>query len=172
MVPVIETARLRLREYRASDFDDQLRTLSDPRVLRFLGSTPASREENWRKTLAGYGSWGMLGYGYWTLERKEDARWIGMLGFGDFKRDMKPSIDGFPEIGWILAPETQGQGYASEAATAAMAWADEALGRREIVAIISHGNAASIRVAEKAGLTWREEAIYKDEPILLFRRRV
>jgi len=172
MVPRLETGRLRLREYRASDFDDQLRTLSDPEVLRFLGGTPASREENWRKMLGGYGSWGMLGYGYWTVERKEDGRWIGMLGFGDFKRDMKPSIEGFPEIGWILGPETHGRGYASEAAAAAMAWADEALGRREIVAIISPGNAASMRVAEKAGLTWREEAIYKGEPILLFRRRV
>jgi RimJ/RimL family protein N-acetyltransferase len=73
-------------------------------------------------------------------------------------------------MGWIIAPQAHGQGYATEAVLAALAWADEALGKREIVAIISHGNAASIRVAEKGGFRIREEAAYKEEPILLFRR--
>ena len=104
------------------------------------------------------------------VERREDGAYLGQVGFADFKRDMTPSIEGIPEMGWIMAPQAQGQGYATEAVLAALAWADETLGRREIVAIISHGNIASIRVAEKGGFGSREEAVYKSEPILLFRR--
>jgi RimJ/RimL family protein N-acetyltransferase len=75
-------------------------------------------------------------------------------------------------MGWIVAREAQGQGYATEAVLAALAWADEVLEGSEIVAIISHANAASIRIAEKGGFAVREEAVYKGEPILLFRRHL
>jgi RimJ/RimL family protein N-acetyltransferase len=95
-----------------------------------------------------------------------------MVGFADFKRGMTPSIDGLPEMGWIFAPEAQGRGYASEAVAAGLRWADAALAAPEIVAIIDPGNAPSIRVAEKAGFAEREEAVYKEQPILLFRRRL
>jgi RimJ/RimL family protein N-acetyltransferase len=73
-------------------------------------------------------------------------------------------------MGWIFAPSAQGQGYASEAAAAALDWADEHLKAAEIVAIIDPDNAPSIRVAEKAGFDRREDALYRDETILLFRR--
>ena len=56
-------------------------------------------------------------------------------------------------------------------AVAALAWADAALGAQEIVAIIAPENAASIRVAEKTGFEDCSEARYRDEKILLFRRR-
>lgn len=169
--PTIETARLRLRSFRASDLDAQAAAMADAEVVRHLGGTPFSREETWRKLLAGPGLWAVLGYGYWVAERKEDGAYLGQIGFADFKRDMVPNIEGLPEMGWIFAPAAQGQGYASEAVTGALAWADETLEAREIVAIIGHGNAPSIRVAEKGGFSIREEALYKDEPILLFRRR-
>ena len=168
--PVLETPRVRLRGFRASDLEAQAATMADPGVVRHLGGSPFSREDSWRKMLASPGLWALLGYGYWVVERREDGAYLGQIGFADFKRDMAPGIEGIPEMGWIFAPRAQGQGYASEAALAALAWADEALGRREIVAIISHDNAASIRVAEKGGFTLREEAVYKGEPILLFRR--
>ena len=113
----------------------------------------------------------MLGYGYWAVEAKGDGRMIGHVGFGDFKRDMHPSIEGLPEMGWVFAREAQGRGYASEAVAGALAWADGQLEAPEITAIISHGNDASIRVAEKAGFAIREGATYRGEPILLFRRR-
>jgi RimJ/RimL family protein N-acetyltransferase len=170
MVPLIETARLRLREYRESDLDAHSAMLADPEFVRHIGGTVLSREETWRKMLCGPSLWAMLGYGYWTIERKEDGAVIGQAGFADFKRAMEPSIEGIPEMGWIIAPQGQGKGYASEAVMAGLAWADQALGRREIVAIIDAANAPSIRIAEKAGFSVREEALYKGAPILLFRR--
>lgn len=168
--PVLETARLRLRPFRANDLDAQAAAMADPGVVRHLGGTPFSREDTWRKMLASPGLWALLGYGYWAIERREDGAYLGQAGFADFKRDMAPAIEGIPEMGWIMAPRAQGQGYATEAVLAGLAWADAALGRREIVAIISHANGPSIRIAEKAGFSVREEATYKSEPILLFRR--
>lgn len=170
MAPLIETPRIRLRSFRASDLEAQAAAMSDPGVVRHLGGSPMSREDTWRKILASPGLWALLGYGYWVAERRQDGAYLGQVGFADFKRDIVPDIEGLPEMGWIMAPQAQGQGYASEAVLAALAWADEALGRREIVAIISHGNGASIRIAEKGGFSRREEAVYKSEPILLFRR--
>ena len=170
IAPVIEAPRLRLRPYHAGDLEPQWASMSDPGVVRFLGGVPQSREETWRKILGSPGLWALLGYGYWVAERLEDGAYLGQIGFADFKRDMKPNIEGIPEMGWIMARGVQGQGYATEAVLAALAWADEALGGPEIVAIISHENAASIRIAEKGGFSHREEATYKGEPILLFRR--
>ncbi|HYD38579.1 MAG TPA: GNAT family N-acetyltransferase [Allosphingosinicella sp.] len=170
-VPVLETERLRLRPFRHSDLEPHAATLADPEVVRHLSGTPHSREESWRRMLCAPGLWALLGYGYWAVERRVDGAWLGQVGFADFKRDMMPSIEGLPEMGWIFAPHAQGQGFAGEAVAAALAWADRALAPAEIVAIISHGNAPSIRVAERAGFAERSEARYRDEPILLFRRR-
>ena len=170
VAPVLETERLRLRGFRAGDLDPQWASMTDPEVVRFLGGVPQSREETWRKILASPGLWALLGYGYWVVEGREHGAYLGQIGFADFKRDMTPAIENIPEMGWIMAPEAQGQGYATEAVLAALDWADGALGGGEIVAIISHENAASIRIAEKAGFTTREEAEYKGEPLLLFRR--
>lgn len=169
--PVLTTARLTLRPFRASDLEVQATTLADPDVVRHLGGTPVSREETWRKMLGAPGMWAWFGFGYWAVERREDGAWLGQLGFGDFKRDMQPSIEGLPEMGWIFAPHAHGHGYASEAAASALAWADRTLNAAEIVAIIDPDNAPSIRVAEKSGFGERSDATYRDERILLFRRR-
>ena len=144
--------------------------LADEDVVRHLGGQPFSREETWRKILGSLGLWDLLGYGYWVAERLEDKAYLGQIGFADFKRDMVPNIENIPEMGWILAPHAHGKGYASEAVAAALAWADEHLKAPEIVAIIDPANAASIRVAEKAGFERREDALYLGEPILLFCR--
>jgi len=168
--PLLESARLRLRPFRAADVDAQAAMMADEEVMRHIGGKPLSREEAWRKLLCGHALWDLLGYGYWAVERRADGVMIGQLGFADFKRGMVPGIETLPEMGWLLAREAFGQGYASEAAAAALAWADEALAAPEIVAIIDAGNTASIRVAEKAGFSERQDAVYRDAPILLFRR--
>jgi len=170
--PVLETARLILRPLEAADLDAYSAMMADEETVRFLGGATLTREETWRKLLIGPGQWAWLGYGYWAVERKDDGRMIGQLGFADFKRDMEPGIEGLPEMGWAFHIELAGQGYASEAAAAALEWIDAALAPAEIVAIVDERNIASIRVAEKAGFTKKETARYRSEPILLFRRRL
>jgi RimJ/RimL family protein N-acetyltransferase len=169
--PILETPRLRLRPFEPRDLEAHAASLADPEVVRHLSGTPHSREDSWRRMLCGPGLWVVLGYGYWSVERREDGAWLGQIGFADYKRDRAPSIEGIPEMGWIFARQAHGQGYASEAARAALDWADAALRAPEIAAIVSPENVASIRVAEKAGFDERVEARYRDETILLFRRR-
>ena len=168
--PVIETERLRLRPFRHDDIVTHARIMADPEVVRHLGGTPLTREEAWRRMLCSPGLWSVLGYGYWAVQRREEGDYVGQVGFADFKRDMEPSIEGLPEMGWIFAPWAQGQGLAGEAVAAALSWADEVLAAADIPAIISAANAPSIRLAEKAGFAERSEAVYRGEPILLFRR--
>lgn len=169
-IPVLETERLRLREQRPEDFVRHAAMLADPEAMRFVGGKGLPREEAWRKLISCAGLWTILGYGYWSVERKEDGAYVGQIGFADFKRDMSPSIEGLPEMGWLLPRDVHGLGYASEAVAAALKWADEALAGQTFTAIIDPENKGSIRVAEKAGFTQREDAVYKDEKILLFRR--
>ncbi len=170
LVPVLETERLRLREFRETDLDRWAAVMADPVTVRYVGAQAHSREETWRRLLTSGGLWPMYGYGYWAAERKADGLVVGHVGFADFKRDMIPSIEGVPEAGWIFAPEVHGQGLAGEALTAALNWADRALAGQSFVAIIDPANAASIRLAERTGFSSREEAVYRGEPILLFRR--
>ena len=167
--PTIETARLRLRAHIHDDFAPILAMVSDGETMRHI-SGAQSREEAWRRMLAGPGCWALLGYGYWVVERRSDGAVIGQAGLADFKREMSPSLEGLPELGYVFAGHAHGQGYASEAVTAILNWADEALKPDEIVAIISADNVPSIRLAERHGFGRHDQANYRGEPILLFRR--
>ena len=169
--PVLQTARLTLRPFRAGDADAQAAMMGDAEVMRHLGGRALSREDAWRKLLNGHACWSLLGFGYWAVERRSDGAMIGQAGFADFQRDLAPSIAGLPEMGWLFARDAAGQGFATEAALAALAWIDEALAPPETVAIVDADNHASIRVAEKCGFAQRETALYRGAPILLFRRR-
>jgi RimJ/RimL family protein N-acetyltransferase len=168
--PTLETERLRLRAHRPEDFEPIYAMVSDNALMQHIsGAQP--REEAWRRMLTAPGCWALLGYGYWVVERREDGLLLGQIGLADYKREMQPNIEGLPELGYVFAAHAHGQGYATEAAQAVLRWADAALAAPEIVAIIDEGNLPSIRVAERAGFNEREPALYKGEPILLFRRR-
>ena len=170
MVPILETERLRLREFCESDLERWAAVMADAATVRYVGNQQLSREETWRRLLTSGGLWPMYGFGYWATERKDDGLLVGHVGLADFKRDMTPPIEGQPEAGWIFAPDAHGQGYDSEALGAVLGWADRALPGHEIVAIIDPDNAPSIRLAERCGFNTREQATYNGEPILLLRR--
>lgn len=144
--------------------------LADPAVMRHLTGAPLEREDAWRRLLQGPGLWATLGYGYWSVERRCDGIYIGQLGFADFKRELEPSIEGLPEMGWLFAAQAHGRGYASEGVAAALDWADSVLRAPEIVAIIAPGNQPSIRLAERSGFERFEATHYKGDPTLVFRR--
>ncbi len=169
-VPVVETERLSLRGHRLEDFSDCAAMWADPVVTRHLGGKPFSEEETWARFLRYVGHWGLMGFGYWAIEEKETGRFIGELGFADFKRDIDPSIKGVPELGWVLASRAHGKGYATEAARAAIAWGETHFAKARTVCIIHPENLASIRVAEKCGYKQLQRATYKNHATLLFER--
>jgi RimJ/RimL family protein N-acetyltransferase len=149
--PVIETARLRLRPHAASDFDACVAMWSDPAITRYTIGDPSPPPQTWRRILAYRGHWTLLGFGYWAVEEKSTGRYLGDIGFADFKRDIQPSIEGMPELGWALISQAHGKGYATEALLAAVAWGDGHFGPAPTVCIINEGNERSFRVAEKLG---------------------
>jgi len=169
-VPVLETERLRLRAHRAEDHAECTAIWSDPEVVRHIGGRPFTAEEVWRRLLQYAGLWSLLGYGYWAVEEKASGRYIGDIGFADFRRDLQPSLEGMLEFGWVLAPHAHGKGYASEAVAAAMAWAEQHRPSLRAVCIIDPVNQPSIRVAEKAGFKRWQETTYHGSPTIVFAR--
>ncbi|HEY8682879.1 MAG TPA: GNAT family N-acetyltransferase [Rhodanobacter sp.] len=169
-VPVIDTDRLRLRAHRADDYATCMAIWSDPEVIRHIGGRPFTAEEVWKRLLQYAGLWSLLGYGYWAVEEKASGRYVGDIGYADFKRELKPSLHGMLEFGWVLAPHAHGKGYASEAVAAISGWGQAHFPERRIVCIISPENLPSIRVAQKAGFRLCQQAVYHDSPTLVFSR--
>jgi RimJ/RimL family protein N-acetyltransferase len=151
VAPVIATERLRLRPHGADDYAACVAMWSDPEVVRYTIGEPSPPQRTWIRILAYGGHWALLGYGYWAVEEKASGRYVGELGFADFKRDIEPSIAGAPELGWALARQFHGVGYATEALRAAVAWGDHHLRQPRTVCIIHRDNSRSFRVADKLG---------------------
>jgi len=168
-VPVIATARLRLRGHRPDDFAACAAMWADPAVTRFTGGRPFTPEESWARLLRFAGHWDWFGHGFWAVE--DSGGFVGHLGFADFRRGLTPSLDGTPEAGWSFAAAAQGKGYATEALTAALAWGDTHLDAPTTACIIDPDNTASIRVATKCGYHERLRTSYKGAPTILFERR-
>ncbi|WP_087024035.1 GNAT family N-acetyltransferase [Thaumasiovibrio subtropicus] len=145
-VPVIETERLRLRGWQQSDATSLAALNADADFVRYIGAgKPLSPEESWRVMAMLAGHWVLRGFGLWAVELKANGAFIGRVGL------LEP--EGWPqtEIGWGIDPAYWGKGYASEAASAAMAWAFNELGVKALISIIHPDNHASKRLAERLG---------------------
>lgn len=169
-VPVLETERLKLRGHRADDLAHCAAMWSDPVVIRYTTGKPLTEEESWRRILSYAGHWALMGYGYWVAEEKLTGRFVGDVGFADFKRDIDPSLKGVPESGWVLAPHAHGNGYATEAVRAILTWGDAHFGLPRTACIIQPENTASIRVAKKCGYRELTRTNYKDHEVVMFVR--
>jgi RimJ/RimL family protein N-acetyltransferase len=145
--PRLRTERLLLREWRPADRVPFAALNADPEVARFL-VTPLDRaesdalieriEERWRED----------GFGQFAVERVADGVFIGFIGIA--KLPWAP--DPVPEIGWRLAREAWGQGYATEGAREAMRFAFADLLVPELVSYTTAANQPSRRVMTKLGM--------------------
>jgi RimJ/RimL family protein N-acetyltransferase len=169
-VPILETERLRLRGHRLDDFLYCATMWADPAVTRYIGGKPLTEEESWTKLLRYAGHWSLLGFGYWLAEDKATGNFVGEIGFGEFKRDLRPSLHGVPEIGWILASNAHGKGYATEAVRVVVAWGDAHFRPPRTACIIDPENLPSIRVALKSGYREFQATTYKGRPMIMFVR--
>jgi RimJ/RimL family protein N-acetyltransferase len=169
--PVLETARLVLRAHTAADLDDSFALWRDPEVVRYIGGKPQTREEVWIRLLRNVGHWTLSSYGFWLARERTTGRAVGEVGIADFRRELDPPFSSGPEAGWVLSPWAHGQGFASEAMTAVLAWADASpvVGAR-VTCLIDEGNAASARVAAKLDFRQVAHATYKGTPVKLYER--
>lgn len=170
IIPVLETPRLVLRAHRLDDFPACAAMWADPVVTRHIGGQPSTEQQAWARMTGYLGHWSLMNFGYWAIEERASGRYIGEIGFADFKRDIDASLRDIPELGWALVPPAHGKGYATEALRAVLQWGDARFGPREFLCLIDLGNAASIRVAEKCGFARLRETSYRGGTTVVFFR--
>lgn len=149
MAVSIQTERLQLRELSpALDAANMLALLNDPGFQAGIGDRGVRTEDQARDYLAGWhgAQYATHGFGHYALELREGGAFIGTAGL-----IQRPDLAA-PDIGYALLGAYHGRGYAEEAARAVMRHARDALGLRALCAIVSPGNAASVRLLEKLGL--------------------
>lgn len=168
--PLLETRRLRLRGHRLDDYAALSAIWGDPQVVRFIGGVPSTPHDAWLRLLRYAGLWKLLGYGFWAIEEKAGGRMLGDIGYMDVKRGITPTLDGMPEVGWALAADAHGQGYASEALAAVLAWGDAHFGAHRAACIIDPANTPSIRLATRAGFRVAHETTYLGDVVQVFFR--
>jgi ribosomal-protein-alanine N-acetyltransferase len=145
----IQTSRLLLREYIASDFEDMLAYESDPLVVQYVCYGPYTKEAC-RQQLAwhiAHQSAQPRNYYHLGIVLREENRLIGWCGL-----EVTDPAAHEAEIGYALHRRYWGKGYMTEAAAAMLRAGFNELQFRRIIAICHPGNAASIRVLEKLEL--------------------
>ena len=154
----IETERLRLRPFNRGDVDAVFSYRSRPDVSEFLFDQPMNHEECAEAVRARITQVAFTGEGdkiLLAVERRVDDRLIGEVSL-----IWRSVPDQQAEVGYILHPDGQGQGLATEAATALLGFAFEVAGMHRVYARCDARNAASARVMERLGM--RKEAHFRE----------
>jgi ribosomal-protein-alanine N-acetyltransferase len=149
-MPRLETERLLLRDFEERDLDDYAAFTADAEVMRYMGRGPFSREEAWREMAFFAGHFVFRGYTHWALELRETGELVGRCG--PYYPEGWPAL----EVGWLLGRSHWGNGYASEAAAAAVDYAWRELRPQRLVSLVAPGNERSARVARRLGATRKE----------------
>jgi RimJ/RimL family protein N-acetyltransferase len=147
----LRTERLVLRPWRDADFAPFAALNADPRVMEFFPKT-YSADESAEGMARIRGHFATHGFGLWALQPIAGGPIIGMAGLAvpHFQAHFTPCV----EVGWRLAVEHWGRGYATEAARAALAFGFGRLGLLEIVSFTTTHNWRSRRVMERLGMSY------------------
>ena len=158
--PRIETDRLVLRRWDVTgDLDAWAAICADPEVMRYIGDgKPRDREQSAEQLASLERTWREQGFGLFAVERTDTGELIGFTGLAspDFLPEILPAV----EIGWRLGRAHWGQGFATEAARAALAFGFERCGLDRIVSVHAVGNDASARVMQKLGMQFDRETVH------------
>jgi RimJ/RimL family protein N-acetyltransferase len=158
----LSSVRVRLRPWRDEDREAFAALNSDPRVMEFFAS-PLSRLESDAMVEGIQKHFNHYGFGLWALEVPNVAPFIGFTGLAvkKFAAPFTPCV----EVGWRLAFEHWGCGYATEAARLALGYAFGMLALAEVVSYTSVTNRRSRAVMERLGMR-RDPAEDFDHPAL------
>ena len=159
---LINTERLVLRRWRTTDRNAFARLNADPLVMEHFPSALNRAESD---AFADRIDVGFIahGYGLWAVEVPGEAEFIGYVGLAlaTFEAHFTPAV----EVGWRLARDYWGRGFATEAARAAVTDGFDRVGLEEIVSFTVPANERSWRVMERLGMT-RDPADDFDHPRL------
>ena len=158
--PRIETDRLVLRRWDVTgDLDAWAAICADPEVMRYIGDgSIATRAECAARLEQFETTWRELGFGLFAIERRDTGEFIGNTGLAvpDFLPEILPAV----EVGWRLGRAHWGQGFATEAARAALAFAWDPVGLDRVVSVHAVGNDPSGNVMRKIGMHLDRETVH------------
>lgn len=162
---ILETDRLRLREFILEDAEFVLKLVNTPLWHEFIGDKNIYTREAALAYIQNslQKSYEKNGYGLWLMQLKDTSESIGMCGL--VNRDSLDDID----IGFALLPTYERNGFTFEAAKATLQYAKNTLAIDKIVAITNPKNVASIRLLNKLGLQFEKEVqVTENDTVLLF----
>ena len=155
----MRTDRLVLRPFRDTDLPLYAALNADPKVAEWLGG-PLSREDSDDIALWANARWEADRLGLLAVERAADGAFLGMCGLHRL-RDRPHDV----EVGWRLAYQYWGQGYATEAARAWLRYGFEELGLPRIISVTDEPNVRSLAVMRRLGLTFLENDRIQDNGV-------
>ena len=148
--PELTTARLLLRGWREADHEPFATLNGDPHVMEYFPAC-LTRAESDRLIAAIEAGFERRGYGLWALELRATGEFVGFTGLEipPFEAHFTPAV----EVGWRLTRSAWGQGYATEAGRASLAFGFREAGLSEIVSFTSALNVRSQAVMERIGMS-------------------
>jgi RimJ/RimL family protein N-acetyltransferase len=148
--PVLETERLLLRRWREEDRGGFAALNADPLVMEHFPA-PLTRARSDLLLDMFDRDFEATGFGIWAVEELCSGELVGFAGLArvSFLAHFTPAV----EVGWRLVPRAWGRGYATEAATAALAFGFETIGLDAVVSFAATTNRRSIAVMERLGMT-------------------
>lgn len=160
---ILTTQRLILREMSSADLDDIAALLGDEFVMRYY-PRPKTRSEaqdwiDWNQ-----GLYRDHGFGLWTVMLRSTGEFVGDCGLTLQRVDDTEEI----EVGYHVRADLQGNGYATEAASAARDFARDRLGLHRLIAIINPANEPSQGVARKIGLKPEKQSTVHGRECVIF----
>jgi ribosomal-protein-alanine N-acetyltransferase len=164
---ILETEQLILRQLESDDLENLYSLYSDPEVRRYFPEGTLTYEETKAEL-----EWFLNGHpqhpelGLWATILKETGRFIGRCGLLPWMIDGQDEV----EVAYLLDKAVWGQGLGTEAAQAVLDYGFEALQIPRLICLIDRDNRASIRVAEKIGMTFEKEGIDDKGPFTLYSR--
>ena len=157
---VVTTERLLLRTFRREDLPLYAGLNADPAVVEFLGGEPLTRE--YSDDIAAWANevFETEGIGLMAVERRADGAFLGMCGLHHLA-----SYPDDVEVGWRLAHEFWGQGYATEAANGWLEHAFGAMGLSRVISVTDPPNVRSLAVMHRLGMVYDHEAEIEDDGV-------
>ena len=167
MPSVIETERLLLRLPETSDVHALHRAYCDPDVMRYVGDGRPFSKQRTAAEIAGFRErWERDGFSAFVLELLEGGTVVGEVGFSTWDPETwrygvtpEPGRRVEIELGWTLARDAWGHGYATEASLAVRDWAFRELRPPRLISMIFPANMRSQRVAEKIGERFERDVV-------------
>ena len=168
--PLLQTDRLELWLPQRDDSAGLVALIADEDTRRFLGPAKATMSVQFEKLLKNAGCWALYGYGTFHVRPRGEDTIIASCGVFHSWRGFGQGMDDVPEAGWIVRRDRWGQGIASEAMRAALAWFDTAHGPRRVAAMIEDGNVASQALAAMLGFIEYARQDFEGSPLRLYER--